>query len=40
MRANPEGRYALERFDFPARADSRRLEELSSLELGVAWRVR
>ncbi len=33
-------RYALERFDFPARDDVRRLEELSSLELGVAWRVR
>jgi hypothetical protein len=33
-------RYALERFDFPARADGRRLEELSSLELGVTWRVR
>lgn len=33
-------RYALERFDFPARADGRRLEELSSLEIGLAWRVR
>jgi hypothetical protein len=33
-------RYGLERFDFPARADGRRLEELSSLEVGVAWRVR
>ena len=33
-------RYGLERFDFPARADGRRLEELSSLELGVTWRVR
>jgi hypothetical protein len=33
-------RYGLERFDFAARNDVRRLEELSSLELGVAWRVR
>ena len=33
-------RYALERFDFPARGDGRRLEELSSLEIGLAWRVR
>ena len=33
-------RYGLERFDFPARNDVRRLEELSSLELGVAWKVR
>lgn len=33
-------RYGLERFDFPARADGRRLEELSSLELGVTWQVR
>ena len=33
-------RYGLERFDFPARNDVRRLEELSSLELGVAWKLR
>ncbi|HEU5183768.1 MAG TPA: hypothetical protein VFU01_04310 [Gemmatimonadaceae bacterium] len=33
-------RYRLERFDFAARQGVRRLEELSSLELGVAWRVR
>lgn len=33
-------RYGLERFDFPARSDVRRLEELSSLELGVAWKIR
>jgi hypothetical protein len=33
-------RYGLERFDFPARHDVRRLEELSSLELGVAWKLR
>ena len=33
-------RYGLERFDFPARNGVRRLEELSSLELGVAWKVR
>lgn len=33
-------RYGLERFDFPAREGVRRLEELSSLELGVAWKVR
>jgi hypothetical protein len=33
-------RYGLERFDFAARDDVRRLEELSSLELGVAWKVR
>jgi hypothetical protein len=33
-------RYGLERFDFPARANGRRLEELSSLELGVTWRLR
>lgn len=33
-------RYGLERFDFSARDEVRRLEELSSLELGVAWRVR
>lgn len=33
-------RYGLERFDFPARNAVRRLEELSSLELGVAWKIR
>jgi hypothetical protein len=33
-------RYGLERFDFAARDEVRRLEELSSLELGVAWKVR
>lgn len=33
-------RYGLERFDFPVRNDVRRLEELSSLELGVAWKIR
>lgn len=33
-------RYGLERFDFAARDDARRLEELSSLELGVAWKIR
>lgn len=33
-------RYGLERFDFPARNQVRRLEELSSLELGVAWKIR
>jgi hypothetical protein len=33
-------RYRLERFDFAARDQVRRLEELSSLELGVAWKVR
>ena len=33
-------RYGLERFDFPARNQVRRLEELSSLELGVAWKLR
>lgn len=33
-------RYGLERFDFPARNGVRRLEELSSLELGVAWKIR
>lgn len=33
-------RYGLERFDFSARDAARRLEELSSLELGVAWKVR
>ena len=33
-------RYGLERFDFPARNDVRRLEELSFLELGVAWKIR
>jgi len=33
-------RYGLERFDFAARDDVRRLEELSSLELGVAWKIR
>lgn len=33
-------RYGLERFDFSARNSVRRLEELSSLELGVAWKVR
>jgi hypothetical protein len=33
-------RYGLERFDFPAREGVRRLEELSSLELGVAWKIR
>ena len=33
-------RYGLERFDFPARSGVRRLEELSSLELGVAWKIR
>ena len=33
-------RYGLERFDFPARNEVRRLEELSSLALGVAWKVR
>jgi hypothetical protein len=32
--------YGLERFDFPARGGVRRLEELSSLELGVAWKLR
>jgi hypothetical protein len=32
--------YGLERFDFPARNGVRRLEELSSLELGVAWKIR
>ena len=32
--------YSLERFDFPARSGVRRLEELSSLELGVAWKLR
>ena len=33
-------RYGLERFDFAARNAARRLEELSSLELGVAWKLR
>lgn len=33
-------RYDLERFDFSAREGVRRLEELSSLELGVAWKIR
>jgi hypothetical protein len=33
-------RYGLERFDFPARNNVRRLEELSSLELGAAWKFR
>lgn len=33
-------RYGLERFDFAARNGVRRLEELSSLELGVAWKLR
>lgn len=33
-------RYELERFDFSARGEARRLEELSSLELGVAWKIR
>lgn len=33
-------RYRLERLDFPARDGVRRLEQLSSLELGVAWRMR
>jgi hypothetical protein len=33
-------RYGLERFDFPARDEARRLEQLSSLELGVAWKIR
>jgi hypothetical protein len=33
-------RYGFERFDFPARNQVRRLEELSSLELGVAWKIR
>ncbi len=33
-------RYGLERFDFAARDEVRRLEELSWLELGVAWRIR
>lgn len=33
-------RYGLERFDFPTRNDVRRLEELSSLEVGVAWKIR
>jgi hypothetical protein len=33
-------RYELERFDFAARDDARRLEQLSSLELGVAWKIR
>jgi hypothetical protein len=33
-------RYGLERFDFPARNDVRRLEELSSLEFGAAWKFR
>ena len=32
--------YGLERFDFPARSGVRRLEELSSLDLGVAWKLR
>jgi len=32
--------YSLERFDFPARSGVRRLEELSSLDLGVAWKLR
>jgi hypothetical protein len=33
-------RYELERFDFAAREEARRLEELSSLQLGVAWKIR
>lgn len=33
-------RYSLERFDFSARDRVRRLEELSSLELGAAWKIR
>ena len=33
-------RYELERFDFPARGGFRRLEELSSLQLGAAWKIR
>lgn len=33
-------RYSLERFDFPVRNDARRLEELSCLELRVAWKFR
>jgi hypothetical protein len=33
-------RYELERFDFPARDGFRRLEELSSLQLGAAWKIR
>jgi hypothetical protein len=32
--------YGLERFDFPARNDVRRLEELSCLEIGAAWKFR
>ena len=32
--------YGLERFDFPARSGVRRLEELSSLEVGIAWKIR
>jgi hypothetical protein len=33
-------RYRLERFDFPARHGVRRLEQMSSLQIGVAWRMR
>jgi len=33
-------RYGLERFDFPVRNDVRRLEELSCLEIGAAWKFR
>jgi hypothetical protein len=33
-------RYGLERFDFPAHDGVRRLEELSSLQLGAAWKIR
>jgi hypothetical protein len=33
-------RYGLERFDFPTRNGVRRLEELSCLELGAAWKFR
>jgi hypothetical protein len=33
-------RYGLERFDFPTRNRVRRLEELSSLQLGAAWKFR
>ena len=33
-------RYELERFDFPAHDGVRRLEELSSLQLGAAWKIR
>jgi hypothetical protein len=33
-------RYELQRFDFSARNEARRLEELSSLQLGAAWKIR